>query len=433
MADRPQGQPGDGAPHLALGWAVGLSGLSALVSIVTGASLAVPLGFGAIALLILAGMRADRARGLPRSSVQMPDATVDPRILQILDALPSPTILVDRRGVVTHANHVALQAFPGFRTGFPFSTAIRAPDVLAALERVLNGEGQAEIGLTEYVPTERSFVLAIRRLTLPDETLRGRTRQAFAAIHMAETTQAKRVEAMRVDFVANASHELRTPLASILGFVETLQGPAKDDAKARSHFLEIMKTQAQRMARLIDDLLSLSRIEMHAHVRPAGTADLRSLLPQLVDALSGLARERGVEIRLDMPQHIQGRIPGDPDELMRALENLVENAIKYGQSGGFVDVSLAQDAARPGEVNPDDTPPDIRVSVRDYGPGIAAEHQPRLTERFYRADVQESRILGGTGLGLAIVKHIVMRHRGRLLIESAPGEGATFTIILPGA
>ena len=224
---------------------------------------------------------------------------------------------------------------------------------------------------------------------------------------------------MRADFVANASHELRTPLASLSGFIETLQGAAKDDPQARDRFLDIMKAQATRMARLIDDLLSLSRIELKAHLQPEQQLDVVTIVRQVADGLQMLARDRGVEVRLDAPPAPLA-IRGDRDELIRVFENLVENALKYGASGKRVDISLAQEA--------DD---EAVVAVRDYGPGIAPEHLPRLTERFYRVDVTESRAQGGTGLGLALVKHILHRHRGRLTIESAPGKGATFTVRLP--
>lgn len=416
--------------HPALGWAAGLSGLLALAAIVFGWPAPVIIVSAVTALLILMGLRAGKADLTQRKEPFLPDAPLDSRVIQILDIVPSPTILVDRRGVVLDANRAALRSFPGFRIGFPFSAAIRTPDVLAALDRVLAGQAEANAGLIEQVPIERSFSLAIGKLASANDSAARSENQPHAVIHMTETTQLRQVEAMRVDFVANASHELRTPLASILGFIETLQGPARDDSKARPRFLDIMKAQAQRMARLIDDLLSLSRIEMRVHVPPSGTANLRLILPQLKDALSGLARERGVEIRLEMPEEVHGEIPGDADELTRAIENLIENAIKYGQSGRFVDVALTQMPESQVSPRPDNASKEIRISVRDYGPGIAWDHQPRLTERFYRADIRESRILGGTGLGLAIVKHIVMRHNGRLVIESAPDHGATFAIIL---
>jgi two-component system phosphate regulon sensor histidine kinase PhoR len=228
---------------------------------------------------------------------------------------------------------------------------------------------------------------------------------------------------MRADFVANASHELRTPLASLSGFIETLQGSARDDAQARQRFLGIMKAQANRMARLIDDLLSLSRIELKAHLQPATPVDLVGIVRQVADSLQTLARDRGVEIKIEKPEKPLA-VRGDRDELIRVFENLVENALKYGAPGKRVDISLARKVGSGGEE-------EATVSVRDYGPGIADEHIPRLTERFYRVDVAESRAQGGTGLGLALVKHIVARHRGRLVINSVLGKGATFTIRLP--
>jgi two-component system, OmpR family, phosphate regulon sensor histidine kinase PhoR len=237
-----------------------------------------------------------------------------------------------------------------------------------------------------------------------------------------DQTPLRRVEEMRADFVANASHELRTPLAALSGFIETLQGLARDDAKARQRFLAIMQEQAKRMARLIDDLLSLSRIELNAHRRPDTPVDLVPIVRQVVDGLETLARDRGVTVHIDAANALP--ILGDHDELVRIFENLVENALKYGAAGRRVDIKIGPGASAEAEA---------QVSVRDYGPGIAPEHLPRLTERFYRVDVTESRAQGGTGLGLALVKHILNRHRGRLLIESVPGAGAKFTVHLPTA
>jgi two-component system phosphate regulon sensor histidine kinase PhoR len=227
---------------------------------------------------------------------------------------------------------------------------------------------------------------------------------------------------MRADFVANASHELRTPLASLLGFVETLQGPARDDPQARDRFLAIMREQALRMSRLVDDLLSLSRIEQHLHVQPETSVDLSGIVRHIVDTLSPMARDNNVALEIDAPHTVT--VTGDRDELLRVAENLVENAIKYGtggasERGNRVEVAVV---AQNGQGI---------FSVRDHGPGIAPEHLPRLTERFYRVDAGESRAKGGTGLGLAIVKHIVARHRGRLSIDSRKGDGATFTVALP--
>jgi two-component system phosphate regulon sensor histidine kinase PhoR len=216
---------------------------------------------------------------------------------------------------------------------------------------------------------------------------------------------------------------LRTPLAALSGFIDTLQGPAKDDAKARERFLGIMHAQATRMARLIDDLLSLSRVELSAHVRPDTLVDIVPIIRQVADGLEPLAGERQVAIEIDLPG-TPVVIAGDREELLRLFENLIENALKYGASGGKVIVSLTSAASAEGT-------PEIRVLVRDFGPGIAPEHLPRLTERFYRVDVGDSRAQGGTGLGLSLVKHILARHRGRLLIESVPKNGATFTACFP--
>jgi two-component system phosphate regulon sensor histidine kinase PhoR len=227
---------------------------------------------------------------------------------------------------------------------------------------------------------------------------------------------------MRADFVANASHELRTPLASLSGFIETLQGPAKDDAAARQRFLGIMVEQTRRMSRLIDDLLSLSRVELNEHLRPQTVIDLVPIIGHVCDTLAPLAKERGVEVMVNGKEQPL-RVHGERDELIRLFENLVENALKYGGSGKRVEVTLGREGQG--------TAQEAVVSVRDFGPGIPSEHLPRLTERFYRVDAETSRAEGGTGLGLAIVKHILSRHRGRLAIDSALGNGATFTARIP--
>jgi two-component system phosphate regulon sensor histidine kinase PhoR len=228
---------------------------------------------------------------------------------------------------------------------------------------------------------------------------------------------------MRADFVANVSHELRTPLAALTGFIDTLQGSARDDPAARERFLGIMQAQAWRMARLIDDLLSLSRIELRAHQRPDTPVDVVPIVRQVIDGLQMLARDREVAIEVDAPAEPL-TVHGDRDELIRLFENLIENGLKYGASGKRLEIAIAR-IERP------DRKQEALVSVRDHGPGIAAEHLPRLTERFYRVDVGESRAQGGTGLGLALVKHILNRHQGTLTIDSKAGQGATFTVRLP--
>jgi two-component system, OmpR family, phosphate regulon sensor histidine kinase PhoR len=273
----------------------------------------------------------------------------------------------------------------------------------------------------DRVAVDRWSEAFVNPIAFSDES--GGKRTEFVLVTFHDLTQVRRTEAMRADFVANASHELRTPLASLSGFIETLQGSARDDPQARARFLGIMKDQATRMARLIDDLLSLSRVELKAHLQPTTPVDLVLIVRQVADSLQTLARDRGVKISIEKPANAL-IVRGDRDELIRVFENLIENALKYGSTGERVDITLASDAGMRGE-------PEAVVAVRDYGPGIAPDHIPRLTERFYRVDVSESRTQGGTGLGLALVKHILARHRGRLGIESTPGNGATFTARLP--
>jgi len=377
---------------------------------------------GALALAPILTPRQRRRLGQALQS--RPRATARSRRAQaVLAHIPDPVILVDRAAVVLEANRAAQMLLPGLKLGQPLSFALRSPDVLDGVEEVLEAGTALRIEYSERVPTERTFEVHIGPL---QEDIVDADVQSGVILFFRDLTSARRVEAMRADFVANASHELRTPLASLLGFIETLQGPARDDPKARERFLEIMRVQAQRMRRLIDDLLSLSRIEMRAHVPPTQIVDLGSLTSQMIETLSPLAKERGVAIRAELPS-TPVLVRGDRDELLRVLENLIENAVKYGESGGAVDVAVerieAGSSGREGR--------SAVLSVQDYGPGIAPEHLPRLTERFYRIDGAESRAKGGTGLGLAIVKHIINRHRGRLDIVSEPGQGARFAMTLP--
>src|SRR5579863_7524454 len=303
------------------------------------------------------------------------------------------------------ANAPAQTLLSAAKIGEPLVLALRAPDVLDGLRRVL-AHGKTEIvAWSERVPVERLFEVHIAPLKARDGEI------GAALITLRDLTEARKVERMRVDFIANASHELRTPLASMLGFVDTLQGPARDDARARERFLGIMREQGRRMARLVDDLLSLSRIEQNQHVRPEAPIDLALVVRHVADTLAPLAEEMGVDLKIDAGQPVV--VAGDRDELVRVAENLIENAIKYGASS---DRSNADRV----EVAVTRTAREGWLSVRDYGRGIAPEHLPRLTERFYRIDAGQSRSKGGTGLGLAIVKHIMARHRGRLTVSSQP-------------
>jgi two-component system phosphate regulon sensor histidine kinase PhoR len=337
-------------------------------------------------------------------------------VAKLVDALPEAVIVVGDADRILAVNLAARSLFPTLRPDDLLVRSLRAPDLLDAVKRArVSGRAETATWL-ERVPVERFFEVHVVPLQA------SRTEPSLV-LTLHDLTEVRRVERMRVDFVANASHELRTPLASLLGFIETLQGPARDDADARIKFLGIMREQAQRMTRLVDDLLSLSRIEQHLHLPPRTEVDLVAILRHIADSLTPLARENDVVLEVETPPAVN--VLGDRDELLRVIENLVENAIKYGATerddagGSRVQIGLCvmdQQCA---------------LSVCDHGPGIAPEHIPRLTERFYRVDARKSRAKGGTGLGLAIVKHIVARHRGRLAIESTPGRGSTFTVYLP--
>jgi two-component system, OmpR family, phosphate regulon sensor histidine kinase PhoR len=347
----------------------------------------------------------------PSAPVVLPTPTVErPTGFEVFaDALPEPCFVLDRRGVVRYANARAIALFP-VRAGEPLTSRMRVPDLVSAFNIVAKGGPPQNVEFAERVPTERWFAAWFAPLGNSGSVL----------LFITDMSEQRKTDRVRVDFVANASHELRTPLASLAGFIETLQGPAREDVAARTRFLGIMREQAERMSRLVNDLLSLSRIEMKAHVRPSERVDLSVAVRHVVDSLEPLARDLGVEIDTHLPAE-PVEVTGDRDELIQVFENLVENACKYGQSGKRVEVAVLppQDGGGP------------RVSIRDFGPGIPGEHIPRLTERFYRVDVEDSRRHRGTGLGLAIVKHILARHLARLTIASRVGEGATFTVNFP--
>jgi two-component system, OmpR family, phosphate regulon sensor histidine kinase PhoR len=334
-------------------------------------------------------------------------------IAGLIDALPEPVLVVNESVRLHAANQAARTLFPHLRLGAPLASSLRAVDLHDAIARVL-GAGQAEnIAWLDRVPVERLFQIYVA----PFSAVSGR----YVALTLHDATESRRLEQMRVDFVANASHELRTPLSSLLGFIETLQGPARADPEARARFLAIMLEQARRMARLVDDLLSLSRIEQTLHLRPRAAVDLGGIVRHVRDALSPLAADNRIALILDAEPVL---VRGDRDELLRVAENLIENAIKYS----------APDAGEPERRVWLDV--HIRdgfgvLEVRDEGPGIAPENIPRLTERFFRVDVGQSRAKGGTGLGLALVKHIMARHRGKLGVRSEPGQGATFSASAP--
>ena len=389
-----------------------LSALEALLAIVAVA---------AAAMLPLPRSAPTPASALPNPPIvssRSPTA-INPQLAALVGALPEAALLIDRRGTILVGNDAAIAMLGPVRRGEAISITVRAPDVIEALRAATDGEPR-RIEYVERVPIERTLEAHVVPIVFPARDRGEPTPPDVILLTFRDLSAQSRVDRMRADFVANASHELRTPLASLSGFIETLRGPARDDAEARARFLSIMTEQAQRMSRLIGDLLSLSRIELNAHLRPQAVVDLVPIVAHVCDTLSPLARERGVKLELKKaPDKLPVR--GEHDELVRLFENLTENALKYGASGKRVEIAIR---AEPGEG-------EAAVSVRDFGPGIAPEHLPRLTERFYRVDVETSRAQGGTGLGLAIVKHILARHRGRLLIESEPGKGATFTARLP--
>jgi len=355
-----------------------------------------------------------------REDVRGANPVEAPAVSALVAGMPDPAVLLDRAGRVIHLNVAAAQLAPALRKNELAQFALRSPEIITALREAIATTEPRRATYLDHVPVDRWTELVITPVPVPT-AFGGTDKCMLMTFH--DLTPLRRVEEMRADFVANASHELRTPLAALSGFIDTLQGPAKDDVKARERFLGIMHTQANRMARLIDDLLSLSRVELSAHVRPDTSVDLIPIIRQVADGLEPLARERQVVVETNLPE-APVAIPGDREELLRLFENLIENALKYGASGGRIIVSLASAISGEGT-------PEIRVMVRDFGPGIAPEHLPRLTERFYRVDVGDSRSQGGTGLGLSLVKHILSRHHGRLLIESVPKNGATFTACFP--
>lgn len=332
----------------------------------------------------------------------------------ITHAVPDPFIMLDNNGIILSHNASATELTGQNMIGQHLSQHIRSPAVLEAIERVVDSGAPDQVHYERRTGGGKLFEVFITPVAT------GSTAQLPAVmVLLRDLTTQQQLEKMRADFVANASHELRTPLASLTGFVETLQGAAKNDAKAREKFLRRMLEQAHRMRRLIDDLLSLSRIEMNLHRTPSDQVDMSEVARYCAELLSVRASEATCDVRVDAPLGLI--VSGERDELIQITQNLIENAIKYGASARGVDVSVTHNAERR----------QIELAVTDYGAGIDAEHLPRLTERFYRVSVQESRSGGGTGLGLAIVKHIALRHRGHLDITSRKGEGSVFKFTLP--
>ncbi len=337
-----------------------------------------------------------------------------------LERLPDPVILLNAAREIVAVNRIARDVLGVGLLGRDLALSLRHPDVLTAVETVLAGLPSVTQEITLPVPVPRTFTLHAGDLPSPADP-----RAPRIVLVLRDETRARRAEQSRADFVANATHELRSPLSALIGFIETLRGPASDDAFARERFLGVMQAESKRMARLVDDLMSLSRVEINEHVPPRERVDLEQVLAAVVDTLAVRAEQRQMSIVLDAPEGLPD-VVGDMDQLTQVFHNLIDNAIKYSRTGTVVRITASAIDRLPSMQMSG-----VSIAVSDEGEGIESIHIPRLTERFYRADEGRSRRLGGTGLGLAIVKHIVNRHRGRLSIDSTVGVGSTFTVFLP--
>ncbi|AJE47280.1 ATP-binding protein [Celeribacter indicus] len=339
-------------------------------------------------------------------------------IAELAAAMPLPVVVVGADERIIAANAPARALFGETMAGRHYITVLRQPMLLDAIENVLRLSEPAE-ATYRITQNQRELVydVAIRSVRVP----------GFSCVTVAfeDKTEVQEAGQMRRDFVANVSHELRTPLTAVLGFIETLLGPASEDAAARKRFLEIMDREAKRMNRIVGDLLSLSRVEAERRVRPTDRVDICALIRSVSLSLQPLARDAEVRLIVEGAEGVE-EVPGDFDQLTQVFTNLIENAIKYGGRGKEVHICVTSHS-----VEPTMRGAGVRVDISDQGEGIATRHIPRLTERFYRVDSHRSREMGGTGLGLAIVKHILNRHRGRLRIESHPGQGSCFSVILP--
>lgn len=374
------------------------------------------VGVAAVALIVprRAGRRRDAL------AAQASDKSFEIATGRVVDALALPAIVIDERNAVAHVNAEALRRFPRLEPGRPLSFGLRNPALFSAIEACRRAQTSQKIDMALPRPNEAWFEANLAPLsTATPQSVNDRD---WLVIALTDTTLQHRAATMRADFIANASHELRTPLTSLIGFIDTLQGPAAQDAEAREKFLTIMRAQAERMSRLINDLLSLSRIETHQHLSPTKKVNIAALLSEVRESITPIAKAAKLELDLTL-EVAEAEVLGDRNELYEVFENLIDNAIKYGGDGKTVDIALNKATDRAGYA--------YSVSITDHGPGIPEEHVPRLTERFYRVDVDESRQKKGTGLGLAIVKHIVSRHRGLLNIRSTLGEGTRVEVLLP--
>ena len=336
---------------------------------------------------------------------------------EIIDTVPVAIVIVDVERIVTTANWAARSLFTDDATGRGLIEVIRAPEIPSALSQVFANGSPAH--------TETVVPGTVTREIAADIAPLGKDAK-HAVLALTDLTEIRQTKRLRTDFVANASHEIRSPLAAIIGILETLRGPAREDAEAREKFLGVMAGEADRMARLVDDLLSLSKIEMRAHAMPDQTVDIFEIVHEVASDLKSRAGEKNMQIDT---QDGSLTVVGDRDELALMLRNLLSNSITYGHVGTAIRVRIR--ALTDMESRRLDWPKGGgAVTIADQSDGIPARHIPRLTERFYRVDKGRSRKMGGTGLGLAIVKHVINRHGGDLVIKSNEGHGSEFTIYL---
>ncbi len=339
----------------------------------------------------------------------------------IMQSLPVPVILVNREREIVDFNEVASPLLSAQPLNRDLALSLRHPKLLDAVDLVIAGSPLSSGEFVIPSPFSQTF-----QFTVVSLKEKKSTEFARALVTLNDITSIRATEQMQADFVANVSHELRSPLSTLIGFIETLRGVGWGDDEARERFLAIMDTEAHRMKRLIDDLLSLSKVEVREHVRPNETVELGALLREVADTFTLRAEKRDMALALELDDDLPS-IVGEPDELAEVFTNLIDNALKYGRGGTSVRIVASKVAWVPYRGTGG-----VAVSVQNEGDGIAPDHIPRLTERFYRVDKGRSRDLGGTGLGLAIVKHIINRHRGRLSVSSTEGRTTTFTVTLPG-
>ena len=392
-------------------WILGLSVVLAVLAALAGIHVLAVTAFWLMLVAALLKRSAASSEPVPEAAPRVVETRTD-ALIPVLNALDMPVLVIASDETVLFQNAAAEKAFGTIPPESYLSARVRSPGILDMVRETIATGKVNQIEHSERLPSDAVYVVRVAPAEIGGE-LPGR--RVFLLTYR-DISQTRRIDRMRSDFVANASHELRTPLASLRGFIETLEGPAKNDQKAQAKFFGIMHEQVTRMSRLVDDLLSLSRLELKSHIAPEDPVDLVPLLGHVRDSLQPLASDLDVTISLEVPEE-PIVVMGDRDELIEVFENLIENACKYGQEGKKVDVRLTGGESGQAE-----------VSVTDYGPGIPAEHVSRITERFYRVNVEASRSKKGTGLGLAIVKHILTRHRARLLIHSEVGRGTVFTV-----